>query len=47
VTNGLAVFLALLIGGLIAADALLNGWAATLFAARRFMDLLAWATFWR
>lgn len=46
-TNGLAVFLALLIGGALAADALFNGWSGSLFLARRFMDLLAVVTVWR
>jgi hypothetical protein len=47
VTNGLAAVLVLLIGGSIAADALLNDWTASLFLARKFADLVQWAMFWR
>ena len=46
-TNRLAIWIAALVAGLIALDAMLNGWAASLFLARKFADLLWWLAFWR
>jgi len=39
-------FLALVLAAL-AADYVLNGSAATLFLARKFLDLTDWLAFWR
>ncbi len=47
VTNGLTYAFVLLIGGALAADALLNDWTASLFLARKFADLIQWIAFWR
>jgi hypothetical protein len=46
-TNGLAVFLTTALLAALAADGLLNGWQASLFLARKFMDLMAVVTVWR
>ena len=46
-TNGITLFLVLLIGGGIAADAFLNDWTASLFLARKFVDFIQWVAFWR
>jgi hypothetical protein len=40
------VFAALIAAGL-AADALANDWTASLFLARKLIDLLSWIAFWR
>jgi hypothetical protein len=47
VTNGITLFFVILIGGAIAADAVLNDWTACLFLARKFTDFIQWVAFWR
>lgn len=47
VTDRIALALALLILGLIAADVLANGGDILLFLARKFTDLLEYLIFWR
>jgi hypothetical protein len=46
-TNRIALCLAALIIAALAADQILNGGAATLFALRRSLHLLDWVMFWR
>jgi hypothetical protein len=46
-TNGTAAFLALVAAAAIAADGVYNGWAASLFLSRRFLDLISLVAFWR
>lgn len=46
-TNGITLTLVIAAGIALAADGLLNGWGASLFLAREFLDLLAWVAFWR
>ena len=46
-TNGLAIFIAICIGGFLAIDALFFGWDLSLNLARRFAGLLGWLAFWR
>jgi len=47
VTDRIALALALLILGLIAADVLANGGDVLLFLGRKFTDLLQYVIFWR
>ncbi|HEY0213446.1 MAG TPA: hypothetical protein VGC40_07655 [Paenirhodobacter sp.] len=46
-TNPIAIGLALLVFGAVAADGLLNHWAATIFLAIKVTDLIEWLAFWR
>lgn len=46
-TNGLAIALALLIGALLAADALWLGWNLPVLAGRKLADLIEYLAFWR
>ena len=46
-TNSIAVFLALTICALFAADYALYDWANTVFLMRKFTALLDWVAFWR
>ncbi|MFN7051738.1 MAG: hypothetical protein ACK4NH_06450 [Gemmobacter sp.] len=46
-TDRIALALALLILGLIAADVLANGGDVLLFLGRKFTDLLQYVIFWR
>ncbi|WP_204318759.1 hypothetical protein [Pseudooceanicola aestuarii] len=46
-TNSIAIAIAILVGGLLAADFVLSGSAGTLFALKKFSDLLEWVAFWR
>jgi hypothetical protein len=46
-TNSMATVLAVVIGGLIAADVVLNDTTALLFLARKALDLIEWLAFWR
>ncbi len=46
-TNGITLVLAIAVGIALAADGLLNGWTASLFLAREFLDLIGWVAFWR
>jgi hypothetical protein len=46
-SNGLALFIVVCIAGFFLVDALLLGGGAPLALARRGLDLLDWATFWR
>ncbi len=46
-TNGIALFLVLAVAAALAVDGYSNGWAATLFLARKFMDLKDLVTIWR
>lgn len=46
-TNPIAIGLATLIILLVAADGLLNHWAATIFLAQKTVDLIDWVAFWR
>jgi hypothetical protein len=43
----LSIAFALLIVAMVALDITLNHAAASLFLARKFMDLIAWVAFWR
>ena len=45
-TDRIALVLAVIIAGLIAAD-LFAGWGATLFLARKFVIFVDWIAFWR
>ncbi len=47
VTDRIAIGLAIVIGGLLAADFLFADGAGAFFLARRFMDLLEYLAFWR
>lgn len=46
-TNRVAIVLLIVILSALAADALLNGTAATLFLARKFVDLTEYLAVWR
>ena len=46
-TNRIALGLGLLIAAALAVDARLNGAQATLFLARKLLDLVEWMAFWR
>lgn len=46
-TNQLAIVLALIIGGIIAADFLVFGWDLHIFLGRRLMQLTEYLAFWR
>lgn len=46
-TNGLAVFLGVVIIGALAYDGTLNDWQAFMFTMRKFLDLTEWMAFWR
>lgn len=46
-TNGVALFLGLLILAALVGDAFLTGGEGALFIARRFVALIEWARFWR
>ena len=46
-TNSVALALALLILGTVAADQLWNGGAGLVFLLQKFVDLLEWLAFWR
>lgn len=46
-TNQIALGLGLLIFGAVGADVLLNAGHASLFLARKFIDLMDWVAFWR
>jgi hypothetical protein len=45
-TNTIALWLGLVIVAGIIADFALNGGAALLFLARKFLDLMEWVEFW-
>ena len=46
-TNGLAVFLGLVIVGALAYDGAANDWRAFVFLMREFVDLTEYLAFWR
>ena len=46
-TNGIAVFLALVIMAVLVFDGLANDWQVFLFVMRRFVDLTEYLAFWR
>lgn len=46
-TNKLAIALALIIGGIIAADLFVFGWNLHIFLGRRLIDLTEYLAFWR
>ncbi len=46
-TDRIALVLAILIVGIVAADLFLLQTGATLFLARKFLVLVDWAMFWR
>ena len=46
-TNSIAIVLALLILGAIAADVMLYGTEHLIFLGKKFADLLEWLAFWR
>lgn len=46
-TNRLALFLALVIIGILAADLLYFGWDLHLFLGRKLADLIEYMAFWR
>lgn len=46
-SNRVAAILALVIVAFIAADVMLNDAAASVFLARKFLDLIWWVAFWR
>jgi len=46
-TNKLAIALALIIGGIIAADMLVFGWELHVFLGRRLIELTEYLAFWR
>jgi hypothetical protein len=46
-TNGIAVFLLVLIGAALAYDGLANDWHALVFTLRKFVDLTEYLAFWR
>ena len=46
-TNSIAIVLALLIIGAIAADVMLYGTEHLIFLGKRFAELLEWIAFWR
>ena len=46
-TNSIAIALALIILALLAADVTLMDGNGTLFALKKFWDLLEWVAFWR
>ena len=46
-TNGLAIFLGVVIVAFVAIDTLAFDWALSLDLARRFAALLRWTAFWR
>lgn len=45
-TNRLAVWIGLILLASIIADFALNGGAASIFLARKFLDLIEWVDFW-
>lgn len=45
-TNRIALWLAIVIVGLVALDQVM-GWGALLFLLRKFADLIEWIAFWR
>ncbi len=46
-TNTLTIWIAVIVAGLLAADAVLFDWSNSLFLGRKFADLLWWLAFWR
>ena len=46
-TNGLSVFLGVIIMGALAYDAFANDWQGFMFMMRRFVDLTEYLAFWR
>ncbi len=46
-TNAIALVLALLVAGALAADALYADGAAAIFLGRRALGLIEWLAFWR
>ena len=46
-TNAVALSLALLVLGAVAADQVWNGGAALVFVMQKFVALLDWLAFWR
>ncbi|SLN66087.1 hypothetical protein AQS8620_03072 [Aquimixticola soesokkakensis] len=46
-TDRIAIGLGILLILLLFLDGVFNHWAATLFMARRFTDVLWWVAFWR
>ena len=46
-TNRLAIFLALIVICVIAADLLYFGWDLHIFLGRKFMELIEYLAFWR
>ena len=46
-TNTIALWLAALVGLLVAIDAVFFGGFASLFLAQRTVDLIEWVAFWR
>ena len=47
ITNRIAIIFAFVIIVALVLDAFLNGWAASTFLARKFLNLIDWVTFWR
>jgi len=46
-TDGIAIGLVLLIGGVVAADLLFFGWDLHVLLGRKFSDLIEYLAFWR
>ncbi|MFN3662298.1 hypothetical protein [Yoonia sp.] len=46
-TNGLAVFLGVVIVAALAIDGTHNDWTASLFLIRKFIDFVEYIAFWR
>lgn len=46
-TNTIAIWLALIIGALLAFDYFQYDWANTVFLLRKFIDLIEWLAVWR
>ncbi len=46
-TDRIALYLGLVLAGLIAVDLVLNGGEILLFLARKFINLMDWVEFWR
>jgi hypothetical protein len=46
-TNGVAIFLGLVIAAVLAYDGLFNEWQVFTFVMRKFLDLTEYIAFWR
>ncbi|MGR3453143.1 hypothetical protein [Pseudooceanicola sp.] len=46
-TNQIAIAIGLLVAAFLAVDALVFGWANSLFLAKKFADMIEWLAFWR